>query len=160
MNTNTTTTVHDLFYLINCAVPRAHVNTSLETIAERLCSSSHNKVYLEDDDGKLQGLIQARDVALKILQYSHAESSFEDCVPLMVFQLNSMKSTELAIQAPVVQQYDTLKTALEVMGDRNVREIAVVDEEGRLIGALEGKTILAYYLNKKSQAMGQQGCTS
>jgi CBS domain containing-hemolysin-like protein len=142
--------VNDLFYLINCTPPRTHVDTSLDQISERICISSHNKIYLEDDAGKLCGVIQARQLALKILQLSPAESAFEDLVPLMVFQLNAHSSAELAITPPSVNLSDTLETTLTIMGNQDVREIAVVDDNQHLVGVLEAKTILAYYLNKKA----------
>jgi predicted transcriptional regulator len=147
-------TVNDLFYLINCTPPRTYVDTSLEQIAERICISSHNTIYLEDDAGKLCGVIQARQIALKVLQLSPAESEFEDLVPAMVFQLNAFSASQLAIAPPSVQLSDTLENTLVVMGKQDVRELAVLDDNRHLVGVLEAKTILAYYLNKKAHISG------
>ncbi len=64
------TTVKDIAYLINSSCLRADSGTSLEKLADMLCSSDRHKVYLENGEGKLIGVIQAKQIAMTILDLS------------------------------------------------------------------------------------------
>lgn len=146
------TTVKDISYLINTSCLRADSGTSLEKLADMLCISDRYKVYLENKDGQLSGVIQAKQIAIKILELSREKSEEEEMLPAMAYVLNFHCGADLA-DPPVVVQTDThLKQVLELMNRNSIREIAVVDGEQHLIGTLEAKHILAHYLHDKAEA--------
>jgi CBS domain-containing protein len=146
--------VKDLSYLINCNPLCAPADTTQDRIAEILCRSPQNKVYLTDDEGKLCGVIQARHLALKLLQLSPTECDFERQMPLLVFQLNAFRAMDLAVTPRTVQLTQSVENAMAAMADENVRDIAVVDRDGHLEGVLEAKTVLSHFFGKISDLMG------
>jgi predicted transcriptional regulator len=145
------TTVKDISYLINSSCLRANSGISLEKLADMLCSSDRYKVYLEDAAGKLTGVIQAKQIAMKILELSLQKSDEEEMLPAIAYVLNFHHGSDLA-EAPVcVQAATPLKQVLELMHRNSIREIPVVDKDGRLVGTLEAKHILSHYLQAKAQ---------
>jgi predicted transcriptional regulator len=146
------TTVKDISYLINSSCLRADSGTSLEKLADMLCISDRYKVYLENNEGQLSGVIQAKQIAIKILELSREKAEEEEMLPAMAYVLNFYCGADLA-DPPVVVQSDThLKQMLELMDRNSIREIPVVDESGCMIGTLEAKHILAHYLQAKAEA--------
>jgi predicted transcriptional regulator len=146
------TVVKDISRLINTACLRAPAATSLEALAEMLCTSDRYKVYLSDDSGRLCGVIQAKQIAMEVLRLSKSKEDAEDMLPAIAYLLNSRQAMELASEPVSVQTDCPLKRVLELMDSNSVREVAVVDETGRLIGTLEAKHILAQYLHAKNEA--------
>ncbi|MBN2161558.1 MAG: CBS domain-containing protein [Pontiellaceae bacterium] len=146
------TTVKNLSYLIKSSCLRAPVNTPLEQLAEMLCSSDRYKVYLEDPEGRLVGVIQAKQIAAKVLELSRDKSEAEDMLPAIAFALNAQAGGELAEAAVMVNAETLLKNVLELMEQNHIREIAVVDGEQRLVGILEAKNILSHYLQAKAES--------
>lgn len=147
------TTVKDIAYLINSACLRAPANSSLEKLADQLCSSDRYKIYLENEDGRLDSVIQAKQIAVKILELSRQQDGDEETMlPAIAFALNAQIGSELAETAVTVTGETPLKTVLELMELNHIREIAVVDADGRLIGTLEAKNILSHYLQAKAKS--------
>lgn len=144
------TTIRDISYLINTACLRAGAGTSLEQLAERLCTSDRYKVYLEDETGKLCGVLQAKQIAIKVLELSRQSADTEDMLPAITFALNAQTGRDLAEPAVTVHAGSLLKEVLALMDKNHIREIAVVDEEGGLVGTLEAKNILAHYLHARA----------
>ncbi len=145
------TTVKDISYLINSSCLRASSGISLEKLADMLCSSDRYKVYLEDEAGHLAGVIQAKQIAMKILELSRQKSDEEEMLPAITYVLNYFRGSNLADTAVCVQATTPLKQVLELMDRNSIREIAVVDENNRLVGTLEAKHILAHYLQAKAE---------
>ena len=146
------TTVKDIAYLINPTCLKAADNSPLEKLAELLCSSDRYKVYLEDDEGRVVGVVQAKHIAMKILELSTQQEDAEEMLPTIAFALNSLNGHEVSEPAVTVTGETPLKTVLELMEQNHIREIAVIDNENRLIGTLEAKNILSSYLQKKTEA--------
>ena len=146
------TTVKDISYLINSSCLRANSGASLEHLADMLCSSDRYKVYLEDAAGKLIGVIQAKQIAMKILELSRQKSDEEEMLPAIAYVLNFHSGKDLAETPVTVLSATPLKQVLELMNKNYIREIAVVDDPGHLIGTLEAKNILAHYLQAKTEA--------
>lgn len=146
------TTVRDISRLINTACLTADASTSLERLAEMLCSSDRYKIYLNDGDACLCGIVQAKQIAMKVLEFSRKDSEKKDMLPTIAFALNSVNGSELAEPAVTVNGETPLVTVLELMDQNHIREIAVVDDGGRLIGTLEAKNILSTYLREKAEA--------
>jgi len=145
------TTVKDIAYLINSACLRAPMDTSLEKLADMLCSSDRYKVYLEDASGKLTGVIQAKQIAMKILQLSRQKIDEAEMLPAISYVLNFHKGGEFCEPPVVVKPETTLQQVLELMEQNHIREIAVEDAAGKLVGTLEAKNILAQYLHAKAE---------
>jgi CBS domain-containing protein len=146
------TTVKDIAYLINSSCLRAAGDTSLEKLADMICSSDRYKIYLEDAAGKLTGVIQAKQLAMKVLELSRQKDDAEEMLPTVTYVMNFLKGSDLAEPPVTVTGKALLKQVLELMNQNSIREIAVVDEEGVLIGTLEAKNILSHYLQSKAQA--------
>lgn len=146
------TTVKNIAYLINTSCLRAESGTSLEKLADMLCVSDRYKVYLEDKNQQLCGVIQAKQIARKILELSRKKEDEQEMLPAISYVLNFHCGGDLA-ERPVTVQADTrLKQVLELMDQNHIREIAVVDADQRLLGTLEAKNILAHYLHAKAEA--------
>ncbi len=146
------TTVKELSRLINTACLQAPVTTSLEALAEMLCTSDRYKVYLTEESGKLCGVIQAKQIAMEVLKLSKRKEDVEEMLPAIAYVLNFRHASELASEVVSVQSDCPLKKVLKLMDCNSIREVAVVDAEDRLIGTLEAKHILAEYLHAKTEA--------
>ena len=146
------TTVKDIAYLINSSCLRADIGTSLENLAEMLCTSDRYKVYLMNDSQQLCGVIQAKQIAMEVLKLSKRKEDAEEMLPAIAYVLNFRQAKDLAEEAVTVRPNSTLKTVLELMDCNSIREIAVVDEDRHLIGTLEAKHILSHYLHDKTEA--------
>jgi predicted transcriptional regulator len=146
------TIVKDISYFINSACLKASADTPLEALADQLCSSDRYKIYLEDKDGRLVGVIQAKQIAMKVLELSRQKSDEEDMLPAITFALNAQTGGDLAEAAITVTADTPLKGVLELMQQNYIREIAVVDGDQKLIGTLEAKSILAHYMKAKTEA--------
>lgn len=146
------TTVKDIAYLINSSCLRADRGTSLEKLADMLCTSDRYKVYLMNGSQQLCGVIQAKQIAMEVLKLSKRKEDVEEMLPAIAYVLNFHHASDLADEAVTVQPSSTLKTVLELMDHNSIREIAVVDENQHLIGTLEAKHILSHYLHDKAEA--------
>ena len=145
------TKVKDISYLVNSTCLRASSGVSLEKLAIMLCSSDRYKVYLENTDGQLVGVIQAKQIATKILELSRQKSDEEDMLPAISYVLNFFHGHDLAEPPVYVRSSTPLKQVVELMQRNSIREIAVVDENLHLIGTLEAKNILSHYLQSKAE---------
>jgi Mg/Co/Ni transporter MgtE len=145
------TTVRDIARLINTSYLTANASTSLEKLAEMLCTSDRYKVYLTDREGRLCGVIQAKQIAMELLRLSKSEDD-DEMLPAQAFMLNSRQGAELAEDAPAVFLTARLGVVLDLMEQNNIREIAVIGEDQKLIGTLEAKHILSHYLQNKAVA--------
>lgn len=145
------TTVKNISYLINSICLRAPSTTSLEKLANMLCSSDRYKVYLEDESGCVCGVLQAKQIAMKVLELSRKKSDEQEMLPAIAYVLNFHAGGDLA-ERPITVHADTrLKEVIALMDQNHIREIAVVDEDGRLVGTLEAKSILEHYLHAKAE---------
>ncbi len=145
------TTVRDISYLINTSCLRADSGTSLENLAEMLCTSDRYKVYLMNGSQQLCGVIQAKQIAMEVLKLSKRKEDAEEMLPAIAYVLNFHHASDLAEEAVTVQPGSTLKTVLELMDRNSIREIAVINEDRHLIGTLEAKHILSHYLHDKAE---------
>lgn len=146
------TTVKDIAYLINASCLRANSSISLEKLAVQLCASDRHKVYLENEDGQLAGVIQAKQIAMKILELSRQKSEEAEMLPTLSYVLNFFHGHDIADPAVIVKSDTLLKEVLELMQLNSIREIAIVDDQRHLIGTLEAKSILSHYLQAKAEA--------
>ncbi len=146
------TTIKDISYLINSSCLRANSGASLEKLADMLGASDRYKVYLENAAGKLTGVIQAKQIAMKILELSRQKSAEVEMLPTIAYVLNYYCGGDLAEEAVCVSGSTPLKQVLELMDRNSIREIPVVDEAGRMVGTLEAKHILSHYLQAKAEA--------
>jgi predicted transcriptional regulator len=151
------TTVRDISYLINTSCLRADNDTSLEKLAEMLCVSDRYKVYLEDKGRRLTGVIQAKKIAMKILQLSAGKADEEEMLPAIAYVLNFYCGGDLAERCVTAEPATCLKTVLNLMDQNHIREIAVVDKAGHLLGTLEAKNILSHYLQARAEVRLQEG---
>lgn len=153
MKTNLeTTTVNDIAYLINTSCLRAECGTPLEKLADMLSVSNRYKVYLEDQNHQLCGVIQAKQIAMKILEFSRNNEDEQEMLPAIAYMLNSHCAEEFAESPGTVRSDTHLKQVLELMEQNHIREIAVVDADQHLVGTLDAKNILSHYLHTKAKA--------
>lgn len=145
------TTVKDISRLISSPCLQADSQTSLEALAKLLCTSDRYKVYLTDAENQLCGVIQAKQIAMEILTLSTRKEDADDMLPAIAYVLNSRQALDLAETVVSVTSDCTLKEVLMLMNQNSIREIAVVDSDGRMVGTLEAKHILAQYLQAKAE---------
>lgn len=141
------TTVKDIAYLINSTCLKAPGDTP-----NLLCSSDSSKVYLESEDGRLSGVIQAKHIAMKVLGLARQEEGLEEMLPAIAYLLNAQCGQDLAEPAVAVAFHTPLKTVLELMEQNHIRAIAVLDPDGHLVGTLDARNILSHYLHRKTEA--------
>ena len=146
------TTVKEIARLINPTCLRADQFTSLETLAEMLCTSDRYKVYLTNESNQLCGVIQAKHIAMEVLKLSKRDEDAEEMLPAIAYILNFRHAMDLAEKVVMVRSDCTLKRVLELMDQNSIREIAVVDSDDHLVGTLEAKNILSQYLQAKVEA--------
>ena len=146
------TTVRDIARLINTSCLTADASTSLEKLADTLCTSDRYKVYLLDSEQRLCGVIQAKQIALELLRLPKSADDADEMLLAQTFLLNSRQGRDLAEKPPAVGLTTKLGEVLEMMEHNNIREIAVIDKEHKLIGTLEAKHILSHYLQNKAAA--------
>jgi len=152
MNSNLEeTTVRDISRLINSSCLRADSATSLDALAEMLCTSDRYKVYLTNESGQLCGVVQAKQIAMEILRLSKRQEDADEMLPAISYVMNFHKAMDLADEAVSVQLGCKLKEVLKHMDCNSIREIAIVDPKGLLIGTLEAKNILSQYLHAKAE---------
>jgi CBS domain-containing protein len=147
------TTVRDITRLINTSYLTAPASASLEKIANQLCASDRYKVYLLDQEQCLCGVIQAKQIAMELLRLSKSGAEDGAMLPAQTYALNSRQGMDLAEELPAVFPATELGTVLEMMEQDNIREVAVIDEDRKLIGTLEAKHILSHYLQQKAEAV-------
>lgn len=145
------TTVKDIARLINSSCLQADRCTSLEVLAEMLCTSDRYKVYLTNEKKQLCGVIQAKQIAMEVLKLSKRQEDAEEMLPAIAYVLNYRQAMDLAEDVVSVHADCTLKDVLKRMDCNSIREIAVVDSNGCLIGTLEAKNILAQYLHARAE---------
>ncbi|MBC8207461.1 MAG: CBS domain-containing protein [Kiritimatiellales bacterium] len=145
------TTVKDVSRLMNTTCLQAPISTSLETLAEMLCTSERYKVYLTNDCGQMSGVIQAKQIAMEVLKLSKGKEDADEMLPAISYVLNYRQAKDLASEVVSVTVDCSLKTVLNLMDCNSIREVAVVDAEGGLIGTLEAKHILTQYLHAKKE---------
>jgi predicted transcriptional regulator len=146
------TTVRDIARLINTDCLTAKASTSLEYLSKMLCASDRYKVYLENEKGELCGVLQAKQIAMELIRMSRSEADSAEMLPAQAYLLNSRQADDLAEDASSVTPSASLQEVLEMMEKNHIREIAVVDEQHKLIGILEAKHILSLYLREKATA--------
>ena len=146
------TTVKDIAYLINTSCLRADRGTLLEKLADILCVSDRHKIYLEDQNQQLCGVIQAKQNAMNILELSRNNEDEQEMLPAIAYALNFQCGGDLAERPGIVQPDTRLEQVLALMNQSHIREIAVVDADQHLIGTLEAKNSLAHYLHAKAEA--------
>lgn len=145
------TTVKEISRLINPTYLHADQSTSLETLAEMLCTSDRYKVYLTNESNQLCGIIQAKHIAMEVLKLSKRDEDAEEMLPAIAYILNFRHAMDLAEKVVTVQSNCTLKRVLDLMDQNSIREIAVVDSDEKMVGTLEAKNILSQYLHAKAE---------
>lgn len=145
------TTVKDLSRLINTSCLQAPSTTSLEALTEMLCTSDRYKVYLTNEKNELCGIIQAKQIAMEVLNLSTRKEDAAEMLPAIAYVMNYRKAMDLADKAVIVHLGTRLKEVLDLMHCNSIREIAVVDDDGHLLGTLEAKHILIQYLQSKAE---------
>jgi CBS domain-containing protein len=87
-----------------------------------------------------------------VLELSRQKDDAEEMLPAVAYVMNFHKGSDLAEPPVTVTGNALLRQVLELMNQNSIREIAVVDEEGMLVGTLEAKNILSHYLQAKTEA--------
>jgi CBS domain-containing protein len=112
-------TVNDLMTrTVHTCRPGDHLHIATKHMCEHHCGC----LPVIDDAGRVVGLLSHRDVCV-------AASSHDR--PLSALTVSDAMSTDVVVCAPG----DSLATAEQLMGTRQVRRLPVVDE-GRLVGIL------------------------
>lgn len=104
-------------------------NDAIETLIHRLTEGNRGCVLIERD-GVLHGLVSERDILCKVVDKKYPQ---EDPV-------STIMSTELRTLSPD----DTLERAVTTMTQGGYRNIPLVDEHRRILGAVAARDIIDY----------------
>jgi CBS domain-containing protein/PII-like signaling protein len=131
--------------------PTVRGNTPLATALDRLLATTERRLVVVDDEGRLQGVITTGDILRRASRQVHPGALRS----LAAWFAGGRRPEGLELAArgrvaadvmssPVVTVTEDAQVAeaLHEMLTRKIKLVPVVDEEGRLVGALERRDIL------------------
>jgi CBS-domain-containing membrane protein len=96
---------------------------TLDTAAHKMWDHDCGAIPVVDDDGRLVGMITDRDICMA----AFTQGSPLHCIPVA----NAMASAVVACQAD-----DSIESAEELMSERQIRRLPVIDGAGHPVGVL------------------------
>lgn len=104
-------------------------NDAIETLIQRLAEGNRGCVLIERD-GALHGLVSERDILCKVVEKKLPQDE----------PISTIMSTELRTLSPD----DALERAVTTMTEGGYRNIPLVDEHRRILGAVSARDIIDY----------------
>ena len=143
--------VEDIYQLVVGMPARASIDATLEEVVEALNEKAHSrKVYVVEGDGRLAGTVTLEAVLRQVGYIYYVRKP--GVVSFFKFLRDILKDnvSDFMVKAPVkVTKKDRVLDALELMVTHHLNDLPVVDENGVLIGELNGAEILMRALKKK-----------
>jgi CBS domain-containing protein len=123
-------------------VVAARESTTVTEISTRLLIGDFNGVPVIDDNIRVIGIVTAADILRAVRQGMN---------------LDSLRATDIMTQNPVVVKQDTdIDEIIDVMLQRVIVLVPVVDEDKKLIGVVARLDILKEKLNEKFVTIGER----
>ena len=124
------------------SVVAARESTTVTEISTRLLIGDFNGVPVIDDNIRVIGIVTAADILRAVRQGMN---------------LDSLRATDIMTQNPVVVKQDTdIDEIIDVMLQRVIVLVPVVDEDKKLIGVVARLDILKEKLNEKFVTKGER----
>ena len=124
----------------------AKKSDSLESLLEMIARNPElRKVYVVDDDGTLLGRVALKSIFRRLFPLtSLAISAGKE-----MMARNGVVGDVMDTDCPKLNTASTIKEAVQIFINENVRELPVVDGQGRLEAVLPAKAIIVKYLQKQ-----------
>ena len=123
-------------------VVAARESTTATEVSTRLLIGEFNGVPVIDNNIKVIGIVTAADILRAIRQGKN---------------LDSLRTTDIMTRNPIVVMQDTeLEEIIDIMIQRVIVLIPVVDDDKKLIGVVARLDILREKLNEKFVAIGER----
>lgn len=123
-------------------VVAARESTTATEVSTRLLIGEFNGVPVIDNNIKVIGIITAADILRAIRQGKN---------------LDSLRTTDIMTRNPIVVMQDTaLEEIIDIMIQRVIVLVPVVDDDKKLIGVVARLDILREKLNEKFVAIGER----
>ena len=123
-------------------VVAARESTTATEVSTRLLIGEFNGVPVIDDNVKVIGIVTAADILRAILQGKN---------------LDSLRATDIMTRNPIVVKQDTeLEEIIDIMIQRVIVLVPVVDDDIKLIGVVARLDILREKLNEKFVTVGER----
>ena len=132
-------------------VPLVGEEASINDMIDAFVGSEHSRVlYVVDDHQKLKGVVSLGNLVRHVLFLYHDQPVDGRSLVRMAI---SEKATDFIEHEPVcVRVSDDVEDVLARMIRRNIKEIAVVDEQNRVVGDVTMVDLLGYYQCYKDAA--------
>jgi CBS domain-containing protein len=123
-------------------VVAARESTTATEVSTRLLIGEFNGVPVIDNSIKVIGIVTAADILRAIRQGKN---------------LDSLLTTDIMTRSPIVVKQDTeLEEIIDIMIQRVIVLVPVVDDDKKLIGVVARLDILREKLNEKFVAIGER----
>ena len=123
-------------------VVAARESTTATEVSTRLLIGEFNGVPVIDNNIKVIGIVTAADILRAIRQGKN---------------LDSLRTTDIMTRNPIVVMQDTeLEEIIDIMIQRVIVLVPVVDDDKKLIGVVARLDILREKLNEKFVAIGEK----
>jgi|SRR5690242_338359 CBS domain-containing protein len=123
-------------------VVAARESTTATEVSTRLLIGEFNGVPVIDNNIKVIGIVTAADILRAIRQGKN---------------LDSLLTTDIMTRSPIVVKQDTeLEEIIDIMIQRVIVLVPVVDDDKKLIGVVARLDILREKLNEKFVAIGER----
>lgn len=134
--------------LRNRELPVIHEKAEVKEIVEKMIKFGHSRIlYVVDDGERLLGTISLGTLVRHVFSMSH-----EPRIPprRLMTAITMENAGHMMQKHPVVAKMgEEIRIALERMIQANVKEIAIIDDERRIIGDLTMLDLLEFLLTDK-----------
>jgi len=123
--------------------------SSLSKVFRRLLKHPGKRiVFVVERQGQLVGMITRLEVLkfliTKVEQMPVAPHADIAVASEMLHYLSASKAEDLMLPPVAVKSSDSLVTVMRLMIEKGIYEVAVVDEEGRLVGSVNDVKLFSY----------------
>ncbi|MEA3337394.1 MAG: DUF190 domain-containing protein [Chloroflexota bacterium] len=130
-------------------VPTGHADTPLQQVLDELVASSHRRVVITDDTGRVVGLVTDRAL-LESIEPEARQGVMQRLaarLPWSKSRAGVFPADSIAADVMVTEVYSVLDSAslaelLREMLERGVKRLLVLDAEGRMVGLAERKAVM------------------
>jgi len=134
--------------LENRELPVIHEDEGVREIVEAMIRFGHSRIlYVVDDGGRLLGTISLGALVRHVFSGSHEPRIHPR---RLMTTITSENARHMMQKHPVfARKEEEIKGVLERMIKSNVKEIAIIDDEGRIVGDITMLDLLGFLLAQK-----------
>jgi len=129
-------------------LPVIHENAGVKEIVEAMIRFGHSRIlYVVDDGGRLLGTISLGALVRHVFSRSHEPRIH---ARRLMTAITSENARHMMQKNPVFAgKEEEIKVVLERMIESNVKEIAIIDDEGKIVGDITMLDVLEFLLAQK-----------